>query len=54
VSVRVTGEEAIKELTVLAREVPTAFPENFGSSFDCLKPSDEQLAGVLEVWLTEE
>ena len=46
-------EDAVKELTALAAGCPDAFPEDFAAAFEVLEPSDDQLAGVLEVLLCE-
>jgi hypothetical protein len=47
-------EGGIEELTALAVSCPHAFPEDFATAFEALKPSDEQLIGTLEVLLTGE
>jgi hypothetical protein len=47
-------EAAIKELTGLAAGCVDAFPEKFAAAFDCLRPSEQQLVGALEVKLIGE
>ena len=45
---------AIEELLAVVASCPHAFPADFGSAFDDLKPSAAQLVGTLEVLLTGE